>query len=362
LSSSSLDAISSEQLLQLLLNREVHVIDVRAPVEFFAGKIPGSVNLPLLTDEERALVGTAYKQQGSEEAIALGHRLVSGPIKEARIKAWLEEIGCHPGLTVVTCFRGGLRSQTVQHWLQERGYSVPRLAGGYKKMRQQLTAEIFNFCHHHSLYVLTGKTGAGKTKLLRSLSWNYFVDLEALAHHRGSAFGNFDTPQPSQVDFENHLALALSRLHHHRVSHPVLVEDESRMIGRCVQPESFFHLLRNSPVLVLEESLESRVENTFQEYVLARIHDTALFSNLRISLLKIKSKLGGLRYQELLHDMQQAEDALRQHGDASLSRVWIEKLLVWYYDPAYEKSLSKRNPKVSCRGSSVDIKSFIERH
>ncbi|MDC6679308.1 rhodanese-like domain-containing protein, partial [Leclercia adecarboxylata] len=117
------------------------LIDVRAPVEFAQGALPGAVNLPLMNDEERHQVGIAYKQQGQAAAIALGERLVSGDIKQARINAWQAYLTEHPD-ALIYCFRGGLRSQIAQQWLDETGASRPRLQGGWKAMRQALCARI----------------------------------------------------------------------------------------------------------------------------------------------------------------------------------------------------------------------------
>lgn len=353
------ELITAEQLLPLLLEEKVRIIDVRAPIEFQVGSIPFSLNLPILDNEERALVGTTYKEQGPEKAIALGHHFVSGETKSRRLAAWIEAIEKNPEHILLTCFRGGLRSQTAQRWLADHKIFVPRLAGGYKEMRQRLISETVSFSQNQSLLVLTGKTGSGKTQFLRENSFYPSIDLELLAHHRGSAFGGLRTQQPSQIDFENHLALQLSRRLVDQRKIPALVEDESRMIGINVIPEAFFHLMRRSSVLVLEEPIEVRIENTLQEYVMSRAEDPILFSDLQKSLEKIKSKLGGLRFSEISQDIRNAEKALHDHQDFSMSKIWIEKLLSWYYDPLYEKALAKRNPHVLARGNRNQIKDFI---
>lgn len=345
-----------EDLWHYLLSDDVRIIDVRAPVEFLEGSIPSSTNLPILNDEERALVGTTYKQQGSDRAVELGHKLVQGEIKQQRIESWLKAIRENPAQTIITCFRGGMRSQLAQAWCAEQGASVPRLQGGYKKMRQFLLDKIAHFSETRKLLVITGKTGAGKTQLLKNLKWYPTVDLEALARHRGSAFG-YLSPQPSQIDFENGLALALGKITDQ--NSPILVEDESRMIGRLVQPKEFFEKLRQSPVLYLDESLEVRIENTFQEYVVSRADDPALFSDLQNSLQKIRNKLGGSRHQEILGDLQHAEKIYRETKNLTPSRVWIEKLLSWYYDPMYEASFIQRKPEVLVRGDHIQIRDFL---
>ena len=161
------------------------LIDLRAPIEFAEGAFPRAINLPLMSDEERAAVGTCYKQQGQQAAIALGHQLVSGENREQRLQAWLTQIRQHPD-SVLYCFRGGLRSQTVQQWLAERGCVIPRVAGGYKALRQFLIATLTRISTRDPLWLVTGMTGCGKTDLLAQLP--AAVDLEGHAHHRGLQF------------------------------------------------------------------------------------------------------------------------------------------------------------------------------
>jgi tRNA 2-selenouridine synthase len=350
---SKTEFISVEGLLERMGRGEANIVDVRAPVEFLAGSIPGSINLPILNDDERARVGTVYKNQGSDQAVALGHELVAGALKESRIGAWSEAVRARPESTFITCFRGGMRSKLAQAWTAENGFPVPRLEGGYKKMRARLMEEIERFSAARELLVLTGKTGAGKTKVLVELK-RPKLDLEALAHHRGSAFGGHRDPQPAQIDFENRLALDMFRLPPER---QVVIEDESRLIGSVVLPEKLFLKMRSAPVAILDEPLEVRIENTLQEYVVAHENEGNLFPSLRESLFRIQRKLGGVRYQEVAHDLRHAQMVFRETRDHAPSRVWIEKLLVWYYDPLYENSFARRKPTEFVRG---DRKKMLE--
>ena len=351
--------ITPEEVWLRLLQDKVHLIDVRAPVEFSAGRIPSSVNHPILNDEERTLVGTTYKQQGSAEAVALGHRLIQGEVKESRVQAWVQEFKKDPEHTFVTCFRGGMRSQITQTWLAEKGIYIPRIAGGYKKMRQLFLDQLDSFSRTEKMLVLTGKTGSGKTQLLQDIQGHPILNLEFLAQHRGSTFGAYKNRQPSQIDFENNLTLEWGRQKQLFATKPILVEDESRLIGRCVQPDSFFELLRQSPVLFLDEPIEKRIENILQEYVIIRSEEVNLFTDLSYSLGKIRNKLGGLRYAEISEDLEAARKAFADHRVHSLSRVWIEKLILWYYDPLYQSSLDKRNPEILARGDRNHILSVI---
>jgi tRNA 2-selenouridine synthase len=319
-----------------------HWIDVRAPVEFAAGSMPGAVNLPLLNDEERRLVGTIYKERGQEAAVALGHSLVSGSVKEERIQAWMEEIRRRPD-TVIYCFRGGLRSQITQAWLQERGFHRPIVKGGYKALRKFLTAAIEKEAPSIKFRVITGPTGSGKTAFLRS-SGKPYLDLEAIARHRGSAFGSTAQRQPTQADFENRIAAELLRL---RGSEEVLVEDESRMIGRCYLPEPLMQAMQRSPLLSLEVSLEERVENILKEYVIGpNGPHSPPFDSLRASVSAISRKLGHLRAQEIIGDINLAQSRFEQGGGLEENKAWIRKILVWYYDPLYQFSLDRKNKRV----------------
>ena len=184
----------------------IPLIDVRAPIEFEKGAFPHAINLAIMNDKERHLVGTAYKKSGNEAATKLGYSLVSGTIKEERMKAWKDAIQANPN-ALLYCFRGGSRSQISQEWLDESGINIIRLKGGYKAFRNYLLAEIEKAPQQFKPTIIGGRTGSGKTILLKKIQNS--IDLEGLANHRGSAFGRKITPQPAQIDFENALAYEL---------------------------------------------------------------------------------------------------------------------------------------------------------
>lgn len=343
------------------------LIDVRAPVEFLQGALPGAVNLPIMNDQERAIVGTLYKQQGRDAAVARGHDLVSGEIREARLAQWADFIRRHPE-AVIYCFRGGLRSQITQRWLAEAGLARPLLAGGYKVARHFLREQIDQFAAAHSLLILSGPTGSAKTRLLwQAQKFSPVVDLEGLAQHRGSAFGGATDLQPTQVNFENTLAVRLLKLSVGRTAQKVLVEDESRLIGRCAIPESFFARMRASEVLFIEEPFECRVENIFKDYIVETsigkgglAKGLAQFASYQKSLLQISSKLGGLRTQEILQDLMASQHCFLQNPrDLESNKIWIGKLLSYYYDPMYAKSLAKRDPKIIFRGNTAATLEYV---
>jgi tRNA 2-selenouridine synthase len=351
-------AVIPEDQFEKLFLAGLPIIDVRAPVEFQEGSAPGSVNFPILNNEERAQVGTLYKQKGQEAAIALGNKLVAGEVKEQRLQAWKNFIQARPD-TVITCFRGGLRSRTAQTWLLENGVDCPRIDGGYKHLRQFCLSTIEKFSSTQELRVISGATGSGKSLLLRSLKGHRkIIDLEKSAHHRGSAFGAYAEAQPSQIDFENRTAVEMLSCLSSADHRATLIEDESRLVGRCVQPGVLFDRLRSSSAILVEEDLQSRVQVTFEDYILNSSlnsdSDTGaqqVFARYRQALLKISNKLGGLRTQEILTDLDNAWSDQSAGRGLDSHRVWIQKLLEYYYDPMYMGSIDSRKPAIVFRGS-----------
>ena len=335
-------------------------LDVRSSGEFQQGHLPGAVNLPILDDQERAQVGLTYKEEGRDVAVHLGHKIVSGENRERKLRAWCELARKNPEL-IVTCFRGGLRSQTARLWLQESGYERPLIEGGYKACRQLLLEKLEDHSQKNFLLLVSGPTGAAKTHFLRKAATFWpSLDLEAYAHHRGSAFGKLDEPQPQQAVFENRLVWDLLKVEDQSetLDLPLLVEDESRMIGRCVQPESFFKTLRESEILWLDVDLEARVENTFLDYIQSPLggdvpdeRGLAIFHRYQIALRDIRNRLGLVRYDELSKLLQESQERWLRSRDLSFNKLWIRRLLTDYYDPLYFGSLERRAPKVYFRGS-----------
>lgn len=319
--------------LAALFLEKIPLIDVRAPVEFAAGHLPGAVNLPLLDDQERAAVGAEYKLKGPEAAVALGHRLVSGANRERKISAWREFVQKNPK-AIFYCFRGGLRSQISREWLRHAGTDRPLMVGGYKAARQFLLESLNSSASALKLVVIAGPTGSGKTSLVASLM-ERSVDLENLAHHRGSAFGAYADPQPSQVDFENQLSVELMKK-----TGQVFLEDESRMIGKLTVPAPLFDRLREAPVILIEEPIDVRIENIRREYVDGPSRFGSPYPGLKNSVQAISRKLGGVRTKEILELL-----------EARADKDWIRLLLEYYYDPLYHAGLKRRSPLVLFRGS-----------
>ena len=365
--SSRLDSSTFEELFL----RDRSLIDTRAPIEFERGSFPGAVNIPLMTDVERDQVGIRYKEQGEHAAVALGHELVSGHVKEDRIATWIEQVKRNANAALF-CFRGGLRSQTVQAWLASEGYHLPVVDGGYKALRAYLLNSLEECLCETSLVVIGGRTGVAKTALLNQASDMLrlpVIDLEGLAHHRGSAFGKRAEPQPTQVNFENRIAIELLKLRNggHQ---QVIMEDESRLIGRCALPLTLQEKLRAAPLVVLDASLEDRVHHSWENYILSNYREqvalcdsheaafSAFATSLRLSLANIQKRLGGARYQELSEVLEKALLAHSQ-GDPEQHKQWITVLLRDYYDPMYDYQLKSKQRHVVFRGNFNEVLEFM---
>jgi len=345
---------------QLFLN-DLPLMDTRAPGEFARGAFPAAVSQPLMTDDERARVGTCYKKEGQDAAIALGHSLVQGSVKAQRLAAWVRFAQANPE-GYLYCFRGGLRSQIVQQWLAEVGVHYPRIRGGYKAMRQYLLAELERCIAAARVVLVSGRTGSGKTRVIQALS--RAIDLEGLANHRGSTFGALLSPQPSQIDFENRLAIALMK----RLTGEddlVILEDEGRLIGRLSLPQSLRERMQDAPRLELDIPLEERVTVVLEDYVvdLGQRYREAFGDagpqqhreRLQSDLARTQKRLGGSRYQTVSSLMQAAFDAQDDSGTLDGHRAWITLLLRDYYDPMYDYQMSQRSGRRLMTGDREQV-------
>ena len=300
-------------------SQQVVLLDVRSPAEFAQGHIPGAHNLPLFNNEERAIVGTLYKNSGREASVLKGLELV-GPkladyVKEAKKISSQKEIYVH-------CWRGGLRSRNMAWLLENAGFRVSVLSGGYKAyrrfIRQQLGAEI-------KLVVLGGETGSGKSDILRELQkrGQQVIQLEELAHHKGSAFGDLgQEPQPSNEQFENNLYEIWRQLDPGK---PVWIEDESRGIGKISIPDTLFVNMRSGRVLFIDVPKEIRIQRLVKEY--AGFEKKILIAAVH----RITKRLGGL-------NAKLAEEAILRNDFATAAAI-----LLIYYDKNYYKGLGLRD-------------------
>jgi len=341
------------------------LLDTRAPIEFSRGAFPNAQHAPLMTDDEREQIGTCYQNIGKEAALELGRQLVSGQVKEQRLDAWMAFFQDNPH-GILYCFRGGLRSQITQRWIFEHsGAAYPRIKGGYKAMRRYLINELESLSEKLNFVVVGGQTGAGKTLLLNRL--NNSVDLEGLANHRGSAFGNDIDPQPTQINFENALAIELIK---NKQRAFIALEDEGTNIGTIHIPDALKLNTQTSKLVVLKASVDERIALSLKTYV-ADMHDKycALdtrfgfqnFANYwRESLGKIRKRLGGVRHQELAKILEDALSRYHSSGGSVLFLPIIETLLVDYYDPMYAYQINNKKDRIVFEGRADEIIDFLE--
>lgn len=341
------------------------LIDVRAPVEFKKGAFRNAVNIPILTNKQRELVGKKYNNEGNKAATKLGYELTKDD-KEKKVAKWVNSLNINPN-TLIYCFRGGQRSEIAQKWIfEETGKIVPRIKGGYKAFRNYLIEMLLPENQNYKAYRLGGLTGVGKTILLHEME--EIIDLEGLANHRGSIFGPKIQPQPTQINFENNLAYDLMKKQDQGYKFLVF-EDEGKHVGKSFLPNEFHEFLSSSPLVVLEASFEERVNNIMQEYVydeqkkyIDKFGEDGLNKwqeYIHESITKAKSRLGGKRYQELIDLVDEAVRKQRLEEDASGHEKWIERFLSNYYDPMYSYQLDKGSDSIVFRGDKEEVKEYF---
>ena len=309
---------------------DLPVFDVRSPGEFKHARYPGAYSLPLFTDEERAVVGTLYKQRGKQKAIKAGLDYFGGRMRSMveQVEAVLKErnqskpgTGDEKPAVIVHCWRGGMRSAGVAWLLDLYGFQVFTLVGGYKAFRKWV---LQRFEQSYSCRILGGYTGSGKTAVLKALAQQKqpVIDLEALAHHKGSAFGAFGEPeQPTQEQFENLLALQLEA---NRTT-GFWLEDESQRIGKLNIPHPFWRCMRQAPVFFLDIPFEERLKHIVQEY---SGHEKERYVN---AIIRIQKRLGPNETKTAIH-------FLLDDDYASCFRILLN-----YYDKTYVKGLHNRD-------------------
>ena len=336
-----------------LIRDQIPLIDVRAPIEFNQGHMPNSINLPILTDEERHRIGIVYKQQGNEAAVRVGHKLVSGTVKAERIAGWLKACEDNP-TTQILCWRGGQRSTLAQAWLEEAGAPQKKVAGGFKALRQVCIDVLNN--PKKNWWLLSGRTGSAKTVIINGLANS--IDLEGHANHRGSAFGRRLTPQPTPITFEN--ALATDYLNHRFTD--LIVEDESRTIGSVGLPQVWSEHMQRADIALVEVALSERIAHIKKEYVTDAVIEAEsmgivaeqIQQNYLAALQRIKRRLGGLRLSEMEKRLNQAFNGQGSHES------WISYLLTEYYDPMYDFQLSKKEDRIAFRGAREEVLEFLQ--
>jgi len=315
------------------LRKTLPIIDARSEGEFDQSHIPNAINIPILNNAERIIVGTLYKEKGAEAATLKGFELVGPRFHEIQ-KSTLAEFPDKKIL--IYCWRGGMRSQILSWLLTMVGFEVYRLIGGYKTYRTNSFELVRSKVN---LIVLAGRTGTGKTLYLKLLKEKgaQILDLEGLANHKGSSFGAIgQAPQPTVEQFENLLAEAIGKLD---PSKPTWVENESRKIGRLILPDLFYQQMLNAPLVDIHRSEAERIKLIASEYAILPKDD------LIQAVLRLKKKLGGLRTSQAIEAIVE-----ENHED------WIANLLL-YYDKAYDFDLDKHESKQTI---SLDLEGISE--
>jgi tRNA 2-selenouridine synthase len=320
-------------------SKSVPVIDVRAPKEFRQGHIPGAISLPLFDDDERALVGTAYTRTGRDEAIIRGFEIVGPKLPEmaGKAKEYAKE-----GELLVHCWRGGMRSEAMAWLFNFSGIKASVLEGGYRAYRHFIREALLQ---GPPLIILGGMTGSGKTEILQHLSslGEQVLDLEALANHKGSAFGSLGQPdQPPTEQFENDLAAQWLAFDPQK---PAWVEDESRNIGKVIIPEPLFFKMIAAPLIFMDIPFEIRVKRLSEEY------GNFASGDLAELIRKIGRRMGGDQANKAIHALEQG------------NIIEAVSIVLYYYDNSYKYGLSKRakNKLYPIEVESDDLQSVANR-
>jgi len=309
----------------LSLEGEYSFADVRSPLEYAEGHIPGAVNIPLFSDDERALIGTLYQKQGREPAIAKGLDIglpkVQHLVDSIKQNISGKKVALH-------CWRGGMRSELMAEVFSKAGYEVALLEGGYKAYRRFIRE---SFSGRYSVFVLGGYTGCGKTEILKEMAalGEQVIDLESLASHKGSVFGALgQKSQPTNEQFENTLYSIWTKMDPVR---RIWLEDESRSIGRVALPPPVYDHISNGKLIRVILDQRIRIDRLVSEYA---GFDKELLAE---ALFRIKEGLGGSRYKFALK-------ALRESDFRSVVETVLE-----YYDKAYHWAIEKRlNKDIIC--------------
>lgn len=303
-------------------------VDVRSPLEYEEDHIPGAINIPILDNEERVIIGTIYKQEGKENAIRRGLDFVSPKLKELYQR--LKDLNQQYDEIVIYCFRGGMRSSSVVDFARSCGLTLSKLEGGYKSYRRHVMEYLENIGAYFKFVVLHGHTCIGKTEMLLALEKENMgvLDLEFFAKNSGSVFGDifYKGKRPSQKFFETQLFAKLQSLQKNKIRY-VFMESESKKIGRCTLSAHFWKMMQEGKHILVEASLAARVARCVHDYTLkSPDNDEQLISSVE----NLKDKLGKERVKELIEQIKQ-----KKYAEVA------EYLMVHYYDCLYLHSQDK---------------------
>lgn len=308
--------------LQPFLETPGTILDVRSPAEFSQGHIPASISNPLFSNEERSVIGTAYKKIGQQHAIDLGLKLAGPRLLElVQTARQYSSQGTHK----ILCWRGGMRSGFVARLLESIGMPSVVLKGGYKTFRRYVLKTLENLPAQAPIFrVVGGFTGSAKTEILGELAslGEQVLDLEALASHRGSVFGGIQMPsQPTNEQFENSIVAKWSQ---YNLQRPIWIEDESRLIGRCCLPTSLYRMMQTAPLICVQKPLEERLSH------LLKIYGQASTDHWIEATQQLRKRMGS----------QLTDDVLTSFNQNQIEEAFIK--LLTYYDKAYEYQINKR--------------------
>jgi len=320
--------ISVEQVLQ---EKNIILLDTRTPKEFQEDHLPNAINLPILSNEERAVVGTVYKQVSQEKAIEQGIEFFSKKMPE-----FMKETAQYKKDNIVVyCWRGGMRSRIVVSLLESFGYNVRQLSGGYKSYRAYVKEKLYAYQIQPKFVVLWGLTCTGKTQLLQQFQNS--LDLEGLAQHRGSLYGAIGLQPRSQKMFENLMLQRLDQLNSEKF---ILVEGESRRIGDVIIPDVAWKAMQRGIPVKVTRSIDRRAEEAAKEYI-ASEEDVQKIKEITLSLSRV---ISNNQKQEIASLLEQ-----KKYGEA------IKILLEFYYDPLYSNTLKNFNYEFEVSNDDVNI-------
>ncbi|TCZ74238.1 tRNA 2-selenouridine(34) synthase MnmH [Paenibacillus albiflavus] len=324
--------ITLEQLFEMQKAGNLQLIDVRSPGEWEELTIPGAINIPFFDNEERKEIGTLFKQVSVEKAKERGLEIMS-----AKLPAFVKQFAAIPGRKVVFCWRGGMRSKTTATVLSLMDIHVSRLTGGIRSYRQWVVSTLEHYQFTPKCIVLSGNTGTGKTKILHQLAEEGYpvIDLEHLAGHRGSIFGGIGLKANNQKVFE---ALLLKELLKYKDSPYVIVEAESKRIGKAVLPQFLVEAKEKGLQIQIELPVQERVQNIMEDYQ-PHLHKEASIEAFRFIQKRIHTPIAFQIEQALVQD--RFEEA-------------IEHLLQYYYDSRYEYAGKQYElPPVVCEARNM---------
>ena len=325
--------IAIEEVVKARQGKDVTLVDVRSPQEFREGTIPGSVNVPILDDEERKIVGTLYNHAGTHAAKEKGLEIVA-----AKLPAFIRTIRELPGKKIVFCWRGGMRSKAAATVLSLMGVDVCRLIGGYRSYRKWVVQTLENFELKPECIVINGYTGAGKSRLLRALDQKGYpvLDLEAMASHRGSFFGHIGLEPHNQKTFD---ALLLDRLLELNNQPYILMEAESTRIGKAVMPDFLVRGKERGRMIVIDLPIEERVKNILADYdpVAHKAECIRAYERIRERIhVPVAKQISG-------------------HLERDEFSQAIRLMLEYYYDKRYEYAMNQyRENEVWIRAANVE--------